>query len=160
MCVPPPSTNSASRPRSALAQRAARNGVDVSLSVHLADRSAHRFELDTAVYRIVQEALTNAQKHGHAHRVRVDVHESDELIDVGVRDDGVGFDPRARTNGLGLLGIRERVELFGRTLCIHSSPGRGATVSATLPVGDHATATLPLSDHAGPTGVARAGRAA
>jgi signal transduction histidine kinase len=120
----------------ALAQRADRNGLDVELDLSLAGGdSAARFDLDTAVYRIVQEALTNAQKHGGATRAYVDVQEDDELIEIIVRDDGDGFDTGAHTSGLGLLGMRERVELLGGELRIHSSPGSGTTIRATLPVG-------------------------
>jgi signal transduction histidine kinase len=127
----------------ALAQRAARNGLAVELDVGLSGGdSAARFDLDTAVYRIVQEALTNAQKHGGATRAFVDVQEDEELIEIIVRDDGDGFDPRAHTSGLGLLGMRERVELLGGGLSIHSRPGSGTTIRATLPAAAH----LPARD--------------
>jgi signal transduction histidine kinase len=84
----------------------------------------------------VQEALTNASKHGLAHRAVVEVLERDDAIHLAVRDDGHGFDPAVKTNGFGLLGIRERAELLDGTVTVNSAPGQGAKVEATLPVRD------------------------
>jgi signal transduction histidine kinase len=110
--------------------------VSVDLSVELEQHTTSRMvpELETALYRIVQEALSNAAKHGGARRAVVEIREEPTTVRLSVRDDGGGFDPRARTNGFGLLGIRERVELQGGELSIESVPGHGATVSATLPM--------------------------
>jgi signal transduction histidine kinase len=130
----------------ALAERAARHGIAVDVSIDLAYERAraqsregeapsrHTPELETAIYRIVQEALTNATKHGDAQRAVVEIHEDGETVQVLVRDDGVGFDPSADTSGFGVLGMRERVELLDGGLEIDSSPGAGTTVRATLPV--------------------------
>jgi signal transduction histidine kinase len=134
----------------ALAERAARHGIEVDVSIDLAYERArsrgggdgplggassrHTPELETAIYRIVQEALTNATKHGHARRAVVEIHEDGDTVQVEVRDDGVGFDPSADTNGFGVLGMRERVELLDGKLRIDSSPGAGTTVRASLPV--------------------------
>ncbi len=131
----------------ALAERAARRGIAVDVSIDLAYERArtqsrkgeeaprrHTPELETAIYRIVQEALTNATKHGDAQRAVVEIHEDGETVQVLVRDDGVGFDPSADTSGFGVLGMRERVELLDGGLEIDSSPGAGTTVRATLPV--------------------------
>ena len=87
------------------------------------------------MYRIVQEGLSNAAKHGHAARAVLEIHEDSSSIHLTVRDDGVGFDPQTvQTNGFGLLGMRERVELLDGTLQIESAPGSGTTVRAMLPV--------------------------
>jgi signal transduction histidine kinase len=129
----------------ALAERATRNGIEVDVSIDLAfERSQEREheqqltrhipELETAIYRIVQEALTNATKHGRAQRAVVEIHEYGETVDVEVRDDGSGFDPRAENAGFGLLGMRERVELLDGTLHINSSPTAGTAVHASFPV--------------------------
>ncbi len=142
----------------ALAERAARHGIAVDVSIDLAYERAreqsregeaalarHTPELETAIYRIVQEALTNATKHGDAQRAVVEIHEDGETVHVLVRDDGVGFDPSADTGGFGVLGMRERVELLDGGLEIDSSPGAGTSVRATLPVQRRAgapTATL------------------
>jgi two-component system, NarL family, sensor histidine kinase UhpB len=85
------------------------------------------------MYRIVQEALTNATKHGAARRAHVEVIEDDSTIRVTVRDDGRGFDPIARTDGFGLIGMRERVELLNGKLELTSSPEGGTTINANFP---------------------------
>jgi signal transduction histidine kinase len=122
----------------ALAERTAAAGIDVDVGIDLAyeqGRAAgrHTPELEIAVYRIVQEALTNAAKHGHAKRIAVEVHEDDASIELSVRDDGAGFDPAAKAEGFGLLGMHERVELLDGALTVGSSPGRGTVVRASLP---------------------------
>jgi signal transduction histidine kinase len=78
--------------------------------------------------------LTNASKHGQARRAVVEIHEEPTAVVLSVRDDGSGFDPTVRTNGFGLLGMRERVELHGGEISIDSAPGQGVTVRASLPV--------------------------
>ena len=123
----------------ALVERVARNGLAVDLSADLAYEQGrrptrHTAELEAAVYRTVQEALTNAVKHGHAKRAVVEILEDETTVHVTVRDDGAGFDPAERTDGFGLLGMRERVQLLDGTLEIESAPGEGTTVSATFPV--------------------------
>jgi signal transduction histidine kinase len=89
-------------------------------------------ELETAVYRLVQEALTNIAKHAGASRVRVSVADGDGKLLIEVQDDGAGFDPDARSDGFGLGGMRERVALAGGTLSIDSGE-QGTTVTAWLP---------------------------
>jgi len=89
-------------------------------------------DLETAVYRLVQEALTNVAKHARANRVRVTVGESDGELLVEVHDDGDGFDIRNATIGFGLAGMRERVGLAGGTLSVESDEA-GTLVSARLP---------------------------
>ena len=125
----------------ALAARAARSGLDVDLDVALAvDADGHPDrllpEVETAIYRIVQEGLTNAGRHGQAGRAVVEIAERNGNVDLSVRDDGAGFDPAMRTAGFGLLGMRERAELLGGTLTVDSVPGQGTTVRARIPVGD------------------------
>jgi signal transduction histidine kinase len=121
-----------------LAERMARSGVEVDVSVELAreeGQTSERLvpELETAVYRLVQEALTNASRHGHAGRAVVEIADAEGCVNVTVRDDGAGFDPATKTDGFGLLGMRERVELLDGTLTIASAPGGGTTVVAALP---------------------------
>jgi signal transduction histidine kinase len=93
----------------------------------------------TCVYRVVQEALHNCQKHAGATSVRVAMRQSDNQLEVEIRDDGRGFDQEARRQaqhpaGLGLLGMRERVEMLGGTLDISSAPGSGTRLSLRIPV--------------------------
>jgi len=123
----------------ALVGRVARQGIDVDLQMDLEYEPGLRptrypAELESAVYRIVQEALTNALKHGHAEHARLEIREEEAAIRISVEDDGVGFDPSSRTAGFGLLGMRERVELFGGALEIDAAPGRGTTIRAVVPV--------------------------
>ena len=80
-------------------------------------------ELETALYRITQEALTNATKHGHATRIVIEIREDPTTVHLTVRDDGNGFDPNAQSDGFGLLGMRERAELLDGELQIERHPG-------------------------------------
>ncbi len=89
--------------------------------------------LETAVYRVIQEALTNIVKHAHASSVRLRVGSDEEALLVEISDDGVGFDPQGVSRGFGLGGMRERVFLLGGTLNIDSGAG-GSRVSARLPL--------------------------
>jgi signal transduction histidine kinase len=91
-------------------------------------------ELETVVYRLVQEALTNIAKHAEAHAVTLQVTQAEQRLDVLVSDDGTGFDPDAERAGFGLTGMRERVELVGGRLQIESMPGSGTRVGATVPL--------------------------
>jgi signal transduction histidine kinase len=121
-----------------LAERASRHGMEVKVSVEFAENpdgttARHISELETAVYRIAQEALTNALKHGRAAHAVIEVREDPTTVRVRVRDDGNGFDPHVETSGFGLLGMRERVELLGGELQLDSAPGRGTTVTASIP---------------------------
>lgn len=94
-----------------------------------------------AVYRIVQEALTNTVKHASARHVDVQMTSEGGQLTATVRDDGRGFAPEtyaARTNrggaGVGLFGMEERARLAGGSLRIQSAPGRGASVTLRVPV--------------------------
>ncbi len=84
-------------------------------------------EIETAVYRIIQEALTNVARHARARRVWVALHGEAHELRLEVRDDGVGLpavNGAARPTGIGLIGIRERVHALGGTVTLSSSPGR------------------------------------
>ena len=123
-----------------LAERtSAREGIPVEVKVDLAfergdEAERHTPELESTVYRLVQEALTNAVRHAGATRIQIDVSEHDGCVDVAVADDGRGFDPATTdSGGFGLTGMRERVELADGELDIDSGP-EGSTVRARLPV--------------------------
>ena len=123
----------------ALVGRVARQGIEVDVQMDLEYEPGLRptrypTDLESAVYRIVQEALTNAVKHGHAEHARLEIREDETAIRISVEDDGVGFDPASPTDGFGLLGMRERAELFGGTLEIESAAGNGTAVRAVVPV--------------------------
>jgi signal transduction histidine kinase len=130
-----------------LADRARTRGLEVDLAIDLAYEQGrqpdrHSIELETALYRITQEALANASNHGGAHRAVVEIEEDDRAVRVTVRDDGHGFDPAAQTGGFGLVGMRERAELLQGTIDIESSPGNGTTVRAIFPVERRSSASV------------------
>jgi len=107
-------------------------GVTTSLAIDLGDVP---FALQTTAFRIVQEALANARKHSRAASVAVEVTRRDDGLRLTVRDDGCGFETASvRGQGFGLMGMRERVRLAGGEIRIDSSPGRGTTITARLPV--------------------------
>jgi signal transduction histidine kinase len=89
---------------------------------------------NTCVYRVVQEALHNCEKHSSANHVRVCVKHEPGLLTVEVNDDGKGFDINRKTGRLGILGMRERAEGLGGTLTVQSSAAAGTTVTLRLPV--------------------------
>jgi signal transduction histidine kinase len=119
-------------------RHAGERGPALRLDIDLDHESGHAAtrlepEVEIGLYRIAQEALTNAIKHARARHVHVAVAEIEGEVGVRVRDDGAGFDPRAASDGVGLVGIRERVELLGGRLAIHTLPGAGTTLEARLP---------------------------
>ena len=93
----------------------------------------HAPEIESTVYRVVQEALTNIAKHASATHVDVRVSDRSGDIDVVVHDDGKGFDPENGSDGFGLLGMRERLVLVRGELNVESSPDAGTTVHARIP---------------------------
>jgi signal transduction histidine kinase len=108
-------------------------GMAVTFESTLGDRLPP--EVETALYRIVQEALTNVVKHARARSVSVVLGEKAHAATLVVEDDGGGFDPaRPRDGGLGLLGMRERIELVGGRLTVESRPGAGTTLVAEVPI--------------------------
>lgn len=100
-------------------------------------------DLENAVFRIVQEALANVERHSQARAGEVHLTEQDGQLRVEVRDRGVGFDPQAVGEGhYGLEGVKERARLAGGSATIESAPGKGTSVVVVLPV-------VPLGDEKG-----------
>jgi signal transduction histidine kinase len=93
-------------------------------------------ELRTCVYRVIQEALTNAARHAHASRIRVSVRRQSDRLTLVIEDDGVGFSvQRGRgRHGLGLVGMKERIQELSGNVRIESSPGKGTRILAIIPV--------------------------
>ena len=113
-------------------------GVRVSLMTTGEERRLPA-ELETAVFRIGQEAISNIARHASATNVFLGLHFQDEGVTLEVEDDGEGFDPssgeaRSGDRGWGLLGMRERASLFGGSLEITSTPGTGTRILVKLPV--------------------------
>ena len=90
-------------------------------------------ETETVLYRVVQEALTNVVKHAQADHVSVLLHSKPGRVAVVIEDDGRGFAEGGETDGIGLLGMRERVALVGGTVAVESSPGAGTTIVVEVP---------------------------
>ena len=106
-------------------------------------------DIEVALYRIMQEGLTNVLRHARAHRCVVELVRNDigESVCVTIRDDGVGFDPVAPRDpeaspGLGLVGIRERVSQLGGDLRLDSSAGRGTVLTAEFTIPRQSSASL------------------
>jgi signal transduction histidine kinase len=120
----------------ALLERRGRDDLEIASELILPDPRAGDTrlspELETTVYRLVQEALTNVVKHAQASNVRVVVVASDGEVTVEVHDDGVGFTQDRPATGFGLAGMRERVFLAGGTLEV-ASGSDGTVVRARLP---------------------------
>lgn len=88
---------------------------------------------DEQLLHVGQEAVTNAIRHAHAHRLVMQLRFADHSVRLEVSDDGRGFDQHAASTGLGLPGMKERVESMGGQLSIQSKPGGGTTIGVTLP---------------------------
>jgi two-component system, NarL family, sensor kinase len=117
-----------------------RAGLRVELSLSGLDERLEP-DLETLVFRLVQEALTNVLRHAGVSHARVALIRAGDLLDLRVTDDGRGFDPEATlagreaaATGSGLRGMRDRLELFGGRLEIASSPGQGTLVAAAIPL--------------------------
>jgi two-component system, NarL family, sensor histidine kinase DevS len=92
-------------------------------------------DVETALYRIVQECLTNVVKHSHARRVSILLTRRDHAVAAVVEDDGQGFEPgRVPDEGVGLLGMRERIALLDGRLEVESQPGSGTTLLVEVPL--------------------------
>lgn len=112
----------------------AQSSLEIDLEVRLRDGRLPA-EIETTLYRIVQEALTNVAKHARADRVSILLRERDGAVAVVIEDDGVGFDAgSASSGGLGLAGMQERVSLVGGRFRVETAPGRGTTLAAEVPL--------------------------
>lgn len=110
-----------------------RTGVRVDLSVTLGEGRLHP-DVETVVYRVAQEALTNAIKSADPAKITVALNELGGTVRLIVSDDGRGFDPEGvEGRGLGLLGMSERASLVGGRLEVRSAPGRGTAVELDVP---------------------------
>lgn len=111
--------------------------LEIDLAIHGLDNRRLPAEVETTLYRVVQEALTNVARHANASRVSVLLEGRSNAVRVIVEDDGSGFEPgavSAERGHLGLYGMRERAELLGGTLEIESKPGKGTSIFVTIPL--------------------------
>jgi signal transduction histidine kinase len=121
--------------------------TDCTLSINT-DLGGLNEQTEITIYRIVQECLTNIAKHANACNIAVDIDRVEASLPghtdtaamqipalrLSIRDDGVGMEPKARSRGLGLIGIRERAGALDGMLSIQSTPGQGVTIIVTLPL--------------------------
>jgi signal transduction histidine kinase len=104
-------------------------------------------EVETALFRVMQEAITNIAKYAHAETVLIQCMLKDDWIGFEIEDDGDGFDPASlpppgsARRGLGLMGMRERVELLGGTIGIDAAPGAGVRIAVAVPLRREASAS-------------------
>ena len=118
-------------------QHQQRTGTITEVVGHLGDVPS---DLAIACFRVVQEALTNAVRHSRAQHIWIELDQNDAQLELTVRDDGVGFDVTrtldraASSPNLGLLGMKERMEILGGHLNIDSQPGRGTRIHISLPL--------------------------
>jgi signal transduction histidine kinase len=110
-----------------------RSGIKAAVETNLDERLPA--EIETTLYRVVQEALTNVIKHAGAEHVSIIVSSRGQSVAATVDDDGRGFDvDHTREDALGLLGMRERLALVGGTLAVESSREAGTTIAARVPL--------------------------
>lgn len=125
-----------------------RTGIPVDVECRGMDRDRVPQEVETALYRILQEALTNVARHAHATSVSVILEKSELGVSVIIEDQGQGFDvgqlmsSDARRHHLGVLGMKERIKAVGGSLEIESNPGAGTTVFARVPLGPESGAAI------------------
>ncbi len=111
-----------------------RDGLEIDFS-HEVDFDRLTPPLESAIFRIVQESLTNACRHSHSKKIRVELVQRDGRIRVGVRDWGIGFDPQCiKEHRFGLQGIRQRARLLGGEVVIETGPDQGTHVIVDLPL--------------------------
>lgn len=117
-----------------VSQFSQRTGIPCDLAMN-----REEFDIDgataTAIFRVVQEALTNVVRHAGAGRVVVRIDEDNGDIHLELRDDGRGFAEGSSRKSFGLLGMRERVNMLGGRLEVRSAPGEGTAIEAWLPKG-------------------------
>ena len=90
-------------------------------------------EIGISLFRILQEALTNVLKHARASKVKVNLNNMDSGVLLSIKDNGRGMAEPAVSNGIGLLGIRERVDLLGGNFKINTQPGIGTQLVISIP---------------------------
>jgi len=113
-----------------------RTGVVIRIDASIEDRLPRVVE--TALYRILQEALTNVSKHARASQVTIHLQRAPGMIACSVQDNGIGMDlaavPQRLDGGLGLIGIRERLAALRGTLSITGRPGQGTDLGVMIPL--------------------------
>jgi signal transduction histidine kinase len=114
------------------------SGLEIEVEIDLADARGVETELEPEledlVFRATQEALANVARHARAERVELKLRRAVGGVELTVADDGVGFDPGAPTDGLGLIGLGERVSMHRGHLAVRALPDEGTTVRVRVPL--------------------------
>ncbi len=116
----------------------ATTNIKCEINMHGLKRS-YAAEINTAVFRILQEILNNVKKHSKASKVKIDFQDKNENINLTIKDNGIGFDVDKvydyiyKSGRVGILGIRERVKIVGGQIKIDSKPKTGTTTLITIP---------------------------
>jgi len=120
------------------------NSIDVKVKVMGEETRLHS-QIEVALFRAIQEAVRNTIKHSQARKTDISLHFRKRVIEVRIKDDGIGFDveeavsSKDRPRGLGLLGMKERIELLDGTLNISSRPGDGTRIHIKIPLSQEAS---------------------
>jgi signal transduction histidine kinase len=112
-------------------------GIQVNFQQTNVQNRRFRSEIETTIYRVVQEALTNIARHANVKNAAVRLWCTDKILGVQIEDEGQGFDPDEALSthqSRGLLGMRERVGFIGGQLSIVSQPGQGASLTIEIPL--------------------------
>ncbi len=107
-------------------------GIEVACNLYLPLSLSS--EINTTIYRILQESLTNISKHAEAKSVVVTLQQQTELIHLSIEDNGTGFDPTQNTTGFGLQGMQERAAALNGQFYLHSQAGKGCQITIDLPL--------------------------
>jgi NarL family two-component system sensor histidine kinase LiaS len=108
------------------------NRTDIPVSVRIEGERRLPLKVEQAIYRISQEALANIARHSHADKVEVAMDYGDETICLNISDNGRGFDPKQKPNGIGLRSIRERAESISGQVTIESIIGKGTRINVII----------------------------
>ncbi len=106
--------------------------TEIAVNLHIDLISIISNEINTTIYRLVQEALTNVAKHSQANQVDVCLEEKDQRLFLTIEDDGIGFNPEVNTTGFGLQGMEERIEALDGKFSLISQPGKGCTIQVEI----------------------------
>ncbi len=109
-----------------------RTSIEIKSNLYIA--STLSTKINTTLYRIIQESLTNISKHAQASSVMLDLQQQADSIHLSIHDDGLGFNPMQNTTGFGLQGMRERTLELGGQFSLQSQPGQGCQIMVSLPL--------------------------
>jgi len=107
---------------------------EISAEVRVKGQRSINLEIEQAVFRIVQEALSNIARHSHANQVEIKLVFTQDIVTCSILDNGTGFDPLSIRKGFGVQSMRERAERLGGTLLIESKQGQGTTITIIIPI--------------------------